>query len=383
VYGDYLEWLVRSAQGALPDPQRFVHLVGQVDDLELTDSGGALHVGDAAPLPIDRIVLALGNGAPADPVLADTGFFDRSARYVRDPWRTGALERVDPTRPVLLIGSGLTMVDTALALQARGQGAALQTHGQGAALQARGQGAALHALSRRGLLPQAHRDSSAPPASVALPAELSNQAPVLRHWLRLIRGQCRALATRGIDWRDTLAALRAATPQLWQRLPARQRAQFLRHLQAHWDVHRHRLAPQPAAGMASLRERGALQVHAGRLLAIEQRGDHVDVRYRPRGEAHPATLQVGSVVNCTGPSTRLARAAEPLLGALAARGLVVPDALGLGLEVDEDYRVQQADGRTSAVLHYIGPFLRARYWECTAVPELRLHAQRLAQRLCA
>ena len=365
VYGDYLEWLLRSAQAALAEPQRFVHLVGQVDDLDAGDTGAALHIGDAAPLRVDRIVLALGNGVPADPPLADTRFFDRSARYLRDPWRRGALDAVDLAQPVLLLGSGLTMVDEALALQARGQ---------------RG---VLHALSRRGLLPQAHRESHTPPASVALPAGLLDRPAVLRHWLRLVREQCRALAAHGTDWRDTLAALRAATPQLWERLALPQRAQFLRHLQAHWDVHRHRLAPSPAAGLAALRGAGALQLHAGRLLQIDEQGDAVMVGYRPRGQAHSVALQVGSVVNCTGPDTRLARSSEPLLRGLAARGLVVPDALGLGLEVAGDYGVVQADGRASSVLHYIGPFLRARYWECTAVPELRQHAQRLAERLCA
>jgi uncharacterized NAD(P)/FAD-binding protein YdhS len=33
-------------------------------------------------------------------------------------------------------------------------------------------------------------------------------------------------------------------------------------------------------------------------------------------------------------------------------------------------------------LYYIGPWLRARDWEATAVPELREHAARLARRLC-
>jgi len=32
-------------------------------------------------------------------------------------------------------------------------------------------------------------------------------------------------------------------------------------------------------------------------------------------------------------------------------------------------------------LYYIGPMLRPRYWETTAVPELRTHAEQLARRL--
>jgi uncharacterized NAD(P)/FAD-binding protein YdhS len=40
-----------------------------------------------------------------------------------------------------------------------------------------------------------------------------------------------------------------------------------------------------------------------------------------------------------------------------------------------------AEGRASDVLYYVGPLLRATYWESTAVPELRIHAARLAREL--
>jgi uncharacterized NAD(P)/FAD-binding protein YdhS len=49
------------------------------------------------------------------------------------------------------------------------------------------------------------------------------------------------------------------------------------------------------------------------------------------------------------------------------------------LQVDPDYRVLDREGQASARLYYIGPLLKARDWEATAVPELRVHAQRLAK----
>jgi uncharacterized NAD(P)/FAD-binding protein YdhS len=363
-YGKYLEWTLRSAQAALPEPGRFVHLVGQVHDLQEAGPVGTLRVGDARHWEVDRIVLALGNFAPANPGLADGCFFECSLRYVRDPWTHGALDRIDPARPVLLIGTGLTMVDVALALHARGHSATL------------------HALSRRGLLPHVHRGHASAAGAVALPAALLSGQPLLRRWLRTLRAQCRAHEAQGIDWRDTLAALRATTPAMWERLDAAQRAQFLRHLQPYWDVHRHRLAPQPAARLQALRAAGGLMTHAGHLVAIDEDSDSAEVSFRPRCSMLLRTLRVGSVVNCTGPSTQVPQAQEPLMRALLARGLLQPDPLRLGIAVAEDHAVLRADGRPSQVLHYIGPMLRARYWECTAVPELRGHAQRLAATLC-
>jgi uncharacterized NAD(P)/FAD-binding protein YdhS len=71
------------------------------------------------------------------------------------------------------------------------------------------------------------------------------------------------------------------------------------------------------------------------------------------------------------------------VAALCADGLVVPDVLGLGLLVADDYRVPDAQGRASPWLHYVGPLLKARDWEATAIPELRQHAAALARRLVA
>ncbi|MBC7955507.1 MAG: FAD/NAD(P)-binding protein [Cytophagales bacterium] len=365
LYGDYLEWTLQSEQSALSEPQRFEHLCEHVQSMDIDKHATVLQLGHAPPLRADRVVLALGHFAPADPRLDDASALG-SPHYVRDPWRADALAHVAPDDPVLLLGSGLTMVDIALALEAHGHRGPMVT------------------LSRRGLLPQPHRTGGAPPIGITLPDELLAGPPHLPHWLRVIRAQCHALAAQGIDWRETLASLRTATPTLWQRLDDRQRAQFLRHLQTHWDVHRHRLAPALNERLQVLLQQGRLRVQAGRLQALQADGSKgLNAIYRPRGGGAPVSLPVAHVINCTGPSTDLKRAREPLMQSLLASGLVTPDTLGLGLAVADDYALQGADGFASPVLRYIGPFLRARYWECTAVPELRRHARVLAETLCA
>jgi uncharacterized NAD(P)/FAD-binding protein YdhS len=62
-------------------------------------------------------------------------------------------------------------------------------------------------------------------------------------------------------------------------------------------------------------------------------------------------------------------------------GRLKPDPLGLGLAVDDCYAVLNGDGTPQPWLRYIGPMLKARDWEAVAVPELRVHAQRLAAEL--
>ena len=92
-------------------------------------------------------------------------------------------------------------------------------------------------------------------------------------------------------------------------------------------------------------------------------------------------VHVDRVVNCTGPSSDVRRVGDPLLDALLGRRLLRPDPFALGVETAADGALLDAAGRPSRVLYLVGPLLKADYWEATAVPELRRHAARLAERL--
>jgi uncharacterized NAD(P)/FAD-binding protein YdhS len=146
-------------------------------------------------------------------------------------------------------------------------------------------------------------------------------------------------------------------------------------------VHRHRAAPEPYERFQELILSRALRVIAGRVVHLEDHTSSVQATVRLRGTEQLAELQVDTVVNCTGPATDLKQVDDALVKQLLLDGLIQPDPLGLGIEVTDDYAVLDAGGIPSSVLHYVGPLLRARYWEATAVPELRVHAQRLADRL--
>jgi uncharacterized NAD(P)/FAD-binding protein YdhS len=130
-----------------------------------------------------------------------------------------------------------------------------------------------------------------------------------------------------------------------------------------------------------MREAGELQIRAARVLRYETTSDGVRVLIRPRGTSRTEPLFVERVVNCTGPSSDVRRLGDRLLDALGRRGLVVPDLLGLGLDVSDELALLGSDGRPSETLCLVGPLLKAKFWEATAVPELRQHAARVAERL--
>jgi uncharacterized NAD(P)/FAD-binding protein YdhS len=285
-------------------------------------------------------------------------------RFIADPWKPKALDAVAADRPVVVIGTGLTMVDVALDLASRG-------HTGG-----------MTAISRRGLLPQPHRHGTSPPSYGHLPPDLVATEPTASNYLRAVRRHVRRLAKEGIDWREVVASLRPVTPRLWRALPDAEKARFLRHLRPYWEVHRHRVAPELWAALQELMASGKLEVVAGRLTSITAAKDSIDVSFGRRNAALE-TRNVAAVINCTGPESDVRRLRDPLITDLLSRGLATCDASGLGVRVDDAYRVIRSSGAPSPVVSLTGPLLRGEFWEATAVPELRVHAARLAERLAS
>jgi len=338
LYGTYLQGLLREATGKAPAGRL---LLDADEAVAATRAGRGWEITTrmGRRLAADVLVLATGVLPPTPPTAADPQLL-ASDRYVADPWAAQALQGAGER--VLLLGSGLTMVDVALSLA--------------------GGARRLFALSRRGLPPQAHAPAG-PPTPMARP--YGSPAALAR--------QLHAEARDG-DWRTIMDAWRPHVQAIWRSWSLDERRRFLRHLQPWWDIHRHRLAPVAAERLGRLRRAGDLQVHAGRLEGLSL-GDHgVEVRWRPRGAAEQRLLKVDTVINCAGFGT-LAGARDPLLSDLAQQGWLRPDVTGLGVEVGED-------GRAGARLYGVGPLCRGALWEITAVPDIRVQAAETARAVC-
>jgi uncharacterized NAD(P)/FAD-binding protein YdhS len=310
----------------------------------------------------DEVVLALGNPPPARfSALEPIG----ETRYVRDPWSSWPQERPEKApRRVLLLGTGLTMTDVALRLALRGP-----------------EPPEILALSRHGRLPQPQavfNRTSLPGNAIATIRASSGS---IRELVRVVRALSHEVTDAGGDWREVINTVRKIAPELWAGLNIAERRRFLRHVRPIWDVHRHRLPPVAAEELQRLRDEGRLTVLAGAIESTNITRSGIEVFWRPRGARHQERCVVGRIFNCTGPDYRPARSDNALIKSLLSSGLMAADRLELGIRVTADSEVIGADGRVVKGLYYIGPWLRARDWEATAVPELREHARRLAERI--
>jgi uncharacterized NAD(P)/FAD-binding protein YdhS len=298
---------------------------------------------DGSSVHADAIVLATGNQEPD----ALHAFANAGPAFVRNPWGADAREAVQELtargEAALIVGTGLTMVDLVLSLEAAGHCGRIV------------------ALSRRGLVPRGHIENDAVPVEADEVPHGSVRA--LSRWLRQQGAE--------VGWRAAIDSLRPHSHSLWQSLDTDQQRRFLRHARPWWDVHRHRIAPEVADTIVRLVGEGRLEIVAGRIVSARPNGSSLEVELRRRGSATVDTESVAYAFNCTGPLHSMARTKDSLLRSLLDAGEVGPDHLGIGLEVDGTCRAGEH-------LWAMGPLTKGRYWEIIAVPDIRDQAAEVA-----
>lgn len=362
-YGRYIQDVLAEARMAAPP---HVHLTIQRGEaIGLTHAGEDVRVrfADGTALVADMAVLCVGNFPPSPPRLPfgeDDAVF-ASDRFVGDPWDHTAIDSIPTDDGVLVLGTGLTMVDVVLSLLDNGH---------------RGP---ITAVSRRGLLPLVHCETR-PYTSFLRPEVMPR---TVLDVLIALKADARRAVEDGYDWRSAFDALRPYHHRIWQHLSMEERRRFLRHARPFWEVHRHRMAPEVAARIDAARMSGQLEIRAGRIRAMTATASGIDTLLRVRGGARTVTIPAGHVINATGTECDYQRIRHPLIRALLRGGLARPDPLRLGLDVTEEGAVIGADGAASDRLLALGPVSRAPFWEMTAVPELRSQCSSAAARIAA
>jgi uncharacterized NAD(P)/FAD-binding protein YdhS len=350
LYGEYLASLITPFFGRGEQPDRLSIVHAECLALEENRTGVTAVLSNGARYSAEFAVLATGHDAPS-----------RRGRWSVHPWTSPRDSGVEKHHRVLLLGTGLTMVDYLLSLEDAGHLGPII------------------AVSRRGLLPLVHT-SAAPLPTKEHEIPFGTDVSVLLQWLR---ARIAAHATRGGDWREVVDGIRPFNHKIWRTLsvPARQR--FLRHARAWWNVHRHRMAPEIEARIANALRSGRLVVIAAKINSIDENADGALVTHRRRGERAAETVRVDKIVDCRGVVSVPYRPANPALRDLLVRGHAQLDPLEIGLDVTTDGAIVDGSGRASQRLFAIGPLARAALWEITAIPEIRAQCAHLASRLRA
>ncbi|CAN5219005.1 FAD/NAD(P)-binding protein [soil metagenome] len=326
LFGEYVaEQFATIAAGSAG---RIRHLRGDAAAAATTDDGVEVTLADGSRLTAEILVLAVGNPPPGT-------WPSSSTRVIQDPWGAGALAGVSDADRVLLIGTGLTMVDIATTLARRHPGIRLT------------------ATSRNLLIPRTHLTSPAAPGP-----GLADDLTALGDLISAVGRQVRSARTAGEPWQALIDGMRPQLNPIWARLSVADRRRFLAHVARFWDVHRHRMAPSVSAELGELRASGVLTLSR----------DVVETDF-------------DLVINCTGPRSAATTGWNSLIDSLVRAGTVHADPLGLGLAARSDGALLDAGGNPSERLFAVGPALRGSLWETVAIPEIRQEVTRLAAAL--
>jgi uncharacterized NAD(P)/FAD-binding protein YdhS len=361
IYGDYLQDLLFWHMQPLGGPGR-VHLEvidDEAMDITPADWGASVALRGGDTVQAQRVLLATGNLAPSD-ILPPGSPKDHPA-YCRNPWRGWQEKLPDAHEDVLLIGTGLTMIDVYLTLRSLGW--------QGK----------IHAISRNGLLPLSHfkgTDYAAFPPNEPWTLGLQKlKAEMEEH--------CSRLRAEGLNPAVIVDKLRPFSQRIWRALTVAEKQEFNRQHRTRWNVVRHRIAPTIATQIAAAQKDGGLEVIQGSISAVQAEGERLHVAIDSEKGRPSRNLNVGLLINCTGPRESFANAAEPLFRNLFQRGLIRADDVDMGIDVTPDFAVMDSTGRPSDFLYAVGPLLKGTLWETTAVPELRAQAHQIAQAFIA
>ena len=353
VYADYLRvHFIQAQQAAAPGNGQVTHISAKVRQIQHSEGGYAIFTSasDARnPLQLQalQVILALGAGH-------FTALIEHP-RWHLGPWHLTKLPVHSSSDTALIIGSGLTGVDSAQTLQQLGWRGAIKM------------------LSPNARLPAAHAAHALP--TWILADNFVEQVRTPRLFLRALRAEMVRARALGIDWRPVVNALRPITTQIFSSWTPVERIKMLKRGSSLWRSHRNRMPPLAAHVMEALEISGQLSRVYGRFTAVRANSDSAllistSVHANADANALQNMDEYALVIDARGPNYRCQE--SPLAQALINNGLIKTSATGFGLDAD-------IDGRVGDQIYTLGALAFGERLETTAVPEIRQQAERIAE----
>lgn len=354
-YGDYLAELFQQykAQNKNVKAKTIISSVTSICRDEASGTYAILFT-DREPLVADYIVFATGNEAPQD-IFTAQQMEQMGEWYVSLPWFSNPLQDLKPSDNVLIVGTGLTMVDHVVSLYKQGH--------QGK----------VYCFSRNGYLPLPHDDTSNFTFDVTFDNKTAKEV------FFDIRRAFRNAAAKGITWQSVIDGLRIRTARIWRNLPLAERKIFLRYFKNYWEIHRHRMPQASANILQQMQNEGKLELHNGRYSHVEVQDNDVTFYYTDKATGELQHFTINLIINCTGPSGDYMQCTNSLLIDAINKGWMKQDELKIGIETGIRGEIMMRNGIVLKNCYAIGPLRKASEWESTAMREIRTQADETAQ----
>lgn len=355
LYGEYLSDLWNSALKNTTLKINISHKI--VTDLVYENKKTKIQLDNNEWIESDICVIANGNSVPRNPGIKNTTFFS-TQKYFQNPWSIQSVQHPDNTKPILIIGNGLTMVDTVMGLR--------ENHFTNT----------IYSISPNGFNILPHRHSGL--KYTGLVDELKENI-TLKELVSLINKHIRIVRSFGVSAVPVIDSLRPYTQKIWLSFSDNDKQLFISRLRHLWGVARHRFPTHIHDFIQQQRIDGKLKIISGKLLDINEKNNQVIVDYKNNRTKEIEQLEVGRVINCTGPESSIANLNNHFLNKCMQKGILTQDKFLLGINADPvTYELINNQGSKNENLFTIGSNLRGMFWESTAVGELRKQTQQLA-----
>jgi len=362
LYGEYLQDIWKDALKQAEGKKIQVDVISSsVKDLTLLKDSIDIELKDKARLSTKYAIIASGNHLPGNPNIKGS-FFTSSANYFQNPWDIRSVSGINSKEPVLIIGNGLTMVDTVNGLLENG------FQGQ------------IVSISPNGfnILPHRHNGLS----YTKLVEEIGEQTSLLG-LVKLFNKHMKLIREYGLSAEPLIDSLRPHTQTIWKRLTIAEKRIFMSRLRHLWGVARHRIPLHIHDKLQQLRIEGRLHIVSGKLIDITGEDDNIIASFYDRKQKQSVQLAVSRVINCTGPETDLLKLDDNYLKNALLKGIISQDELKLGVNADPDtFEALNPAGKIQTGLYIMGSNLKGLLWESTAVSELRVQAEKIAGDIC-
>lgn len=361
IYGDYLVAIWQKALDIAASKNIKIQVIhDSVTDLRPCDSTVTITLYSNGTLEADDCVISAGNNIPRNPKIKNSSFYN-SKNYFQNPWKKASVESIDSDLPVLIIGNGLTMVDTVLGLLEAG------FNGE------------IYSISPNGfnILPHRHNGFK----YTKLTEEINDDISLL-DLVKTVIKHIKTVREYGVTAEPVIDSLRPHTQKIWKNLSDTEKQLFMSRFRHLWGVARHRIPLHTHDKIQQLRIEGRLHINSGKIIDFSETERDITLTYFDKKEQETRELKISRVINCTGPETNLKNLDQSFLKNCLLNGILTQDSLNLGIKTNTaTYQVFDSNGVPHKNLFTIGSSLKGELWESTAVNELRVQAKNLAGEL--
>lgn len=362
MYGEYLLSIWITTLKKAKEKNISMHLLdSKVVDLQIvSEKRIQIKISNSEKIEVDSCVLATGNHIPRNPSIKNESFFF-SSNYFQNPWGKKSVELLSSKKPILIIGNGLTMVDTVLGLIENNYESTIYT------------------ISPSGFSILPHRSNNVKYSKLI--NELPS-TPTLLEVLSLVNKHRKLVRELGLSAEIVIDSLRPLTQQLWKHFSDAERQLFMSRLRHFWGVARHRISLPIHDKIQELRIAQSLQILKGNIIEIVEIDSGVIITYFCKKDKKVKELEVERVINCTGPETDLEKLENSFLKECCETGILSQDFLKLGIRTNtQTYQTINSKGEINTTLFTLGPNLKGELWESIAIPELKHQALEVANQL--